>query len=359
MASSRVAPMVLLAVTTLSCDGVKSKRVPNTEGTDQIWAAADSYCARKSNGLICWRASQDNLTVQEPTVFDGVGKVQALAFRPDEGCALSDLGMGCFRLNDKQLARSGTDVPEDFVAFGTSKRVFCARNASGVQCFTDKIEDIQPFAAFDKPSDLHPTLRGQGVCAEYEYDLRCFTASDKGELLATVRIRGVRGVRALRIDDDPGWVLVLDGDGLKFTKVDADVVRGRAITDDKDKLFPDSATFEVQPVENVKGAKKLIAESTWTYVLDAQGVKAVSMTPEGLEVQHWKLDFVPEDLWGGKGGTFFVSHDNKLHMCGLKGSETFRHEVRGVDKPKDVAAGDYFTCIVHEDGISCVGNTVE
>lgn len=359
MVPSRVPATAVLAIAVLGCDGVASKDVPNTEGTDRIWAAADTYCARKPNGLICWRSTRDSLTAHEPTVFEGVGQVRALALRPQEGCAISDLGMGCFRLTDKQLARGGKGVPEDFVAFGTSKLVSCARGAEGVQCFTDRIEDIRPIAAFGKPKVLHATLRGHGVCAEHEYDLRCFTADDKGDLKATVRIRGVRGARAVRIDDDPGWVLVLDSDGLKFGTVPGDVLQGRPIAEDNEKLYPDGASVELQPVENVKGAKKLTAESSWTYVLDAQGVKSVAMGPEGLEVRSWSLDLEPDDLWQGKQGTFFVAHDGKLRMCGVKDGEPFGRGVRGVDNPKDVAAGEHFTCIVHDDGVSCVSNTIE
>ena len=136
-------------------------------------------CARKPNGLICWEAAQGNVTAHEPTVFDGVGKVTALALRQGEGCAISEMGLGCFRLNDRALARGGTGVPEDFVAFGAAKRMFCARGPEGVSCFTDKIEDIKPIPVFEKPRDLHPTLRGNGICAEYEYELRCFGSSVK------------------------------------------------------------------------------------------------------------------------------------------------------------------------------------
>jgi len=361
MTPVRVLAMAMVggSFVSMGCDRVATEGVPNTDGTDRLWVAGNTYCARKPNGLICWEAAQGNVTAHEPTVFDGVGKVTALALRQGEGCAISEMGLGCFRLDDRKLARGGTGVPEDFVAFGAAKRMFCARGPEGVSCFTDKIEDIKPIPVFEKPRDLHPTLRGHGICAEYEYELRCFTTDAKGELLPTLRLRGVRGVHGVRIDEEPGWVLVLDGEGLKFTAVSAEAVRGRPMTDDPAKNFPDSASVELELVKSVKGAKKLTADSTWTYVLDDEGVKSVSMRPEGLEVQLWPMEVKASDLWQGKGGAFFVAHAGELSMHGWKGEERYGRSVRGIENPKDVAVGEHFACIVHDKGISCVKNVID
>lgn len=362
----RMTPLRVLAMAvflgsfaSMGCDRVPTESVPNTEGTDRLWAAANMYCARRPNGLICWEADQGNVTAQEPTVFDGVGKVTSLALRQGEGCALSDLGMGCFRLSDRKLARGGAGVPKEFVTFGSSKRMFCARGDDGVSCFADAIEDIKPAPIFEKPRSLLTTLRGNGICAEYEYELRCFTTDAKGGLLATLRIRGVSGARSVRINEDPGWVLVLDGDGLKLATVNAEAVRGRPITDDKTKNFPDSATVAMEPVKSVKGAKKLTAESTWTYVLDEEGVKSIAMSPKGLEVQLWPMESKPTDLWQGRGGAFFVARDGELSMNGWKGEERYDRKVRGVKNVADVATGEHFTCILHDGGVSCVKNAAE
>lgn len=356
MIRARGCVVVLLSVVALGCDRVASEKVPNTEGTDRLWVESNTYCARKPNGLICWEADPKSLTAQEPTVFDGVGTVTSLALRQGEGCAISDLGMGCFRLQDKQLARGATGVPQSFVAFGTNRRMFCARGVEGVSCFQDRIEKMVPFPVFEKPRDLYSTLRGNGACAEYEYEMRCFTTDANGELQATVRVRGVRGVTAVHIEEDSGTVLVLDQDGLKFRTGQA--VRGRALSDDVAKNFPESATIELELVKGVHGPKKLTAGASATYVLDDEGVKSVTVRPEGLELQLWPMDYRAKDLWQGRGGAFFVAHDGKLSMHGKKGEERIERLVRGVSNPKDVGAGEHFTCIVHDKGISCVRNTL-
>jgi hypothetical protein len=351
--------VVAASLAGLGCNSVATESVPNTEGTDRIWAASNTYCARTSNGLICWEADAGNVAAREPTVFDGVGKVTALALRKGEGCAVSDLGMGCFRLSDRKLARGGADVPSEFVAFGGAKIMHCARGAEGVSCFGDKIEDLKPAPAFEKPSQLHPTLRGNGTCAEYEYELRCFTTDADGKLQATLRLRGVRGARAIRIDEEKGWVLVLDGSGLKFSAVKAEAVRGRPVTDDNAKNFPDNATIELTDVEGVKGPKKLTADSTSTYVLDEEGVKSIAMSEKGLELQLWPLSFKPTELWQGNGSVFFVAHEGELSMLGWKDGERYGKVLRGVKNPKDVAAGELYTCVVHDGGISCVKNLLD
>jgi hypothetical protein len=343
----------------MGCDRVASQKVPNTEGTDRLWVESNTYCARKPNGLICWEAAPGNLTAHEPTVFEGVGKVTSLALRQGEGCAISDLGMGCFRLTDKHLARGGTGVPQNFVAFGATRRMFCARGAEGVSCFQDKIEKMLPYPVFEKPRDLHPTLSGKGACAEYEYEIRCFTTAPTGDLQATVRVQGVRGVAAVHIDEEQGTVLVLDRDGLKFRAGKAAALRGRAPVDEVAKNFPDSASIDLELVKSVLGGKKLTADSTGIYVLDEQGVKSVTVRPEGVELQLWPMEYTPSDLWQGRGGTFFVAHDGKLSMHGTKGEERIERLVRSVRNPKDVGAGEHFTCIVHDEGISCVKNGLD
>ncbi len=353
------AVVVTGALWSMGCDGVSTESVPSTGGTDRLWAASNTYCARKPNGLICWRASEGNITAYEPTVFDGIGRVASLSLRPGEACALSNLGMGCFRLEEQKLARGGEGVPKDFIAFGTERRMFCARGDKGVRCFTDKIEEIAPVSAFGEPRRLVATLREGGACAEYDEGLRCYTIDGEGQLRATVQAAGVRGVKAVRIGGDPAWMLVLDEEGLRFSSVSADVVSGRPITEEAKEQFPDSSAVSLEPVESAKGVEKVVAEGKWTYVLDEEGVKSVSLTGKGLEVQLWPMDKRPEDLWVGRGGFFFVSHGGEMTVHGWKGEKRLAQKVRGVDGPKDVAAGDHYTCIVHDEGISCLGNAIE
>lgn len=355
----RVLSVITMVIAVTGCDGVATKSVPNTQGTDRIWAHENTYCARKLNGLICWEANRDNITSLEPTVFDGVGKVEALALRQGEGCAMSELGLGCFRLADKQLARGSLAEPRGFVAFGTPRPMFCARSADGVSCFQDKIENLAPMPAFGKPNELHATLGGTNLCAEYEHDVRCFTTDPTGALLATVRVRGVRGAKSIRVSQDPGWVLVLDGDGLKLATVASDVVKGRPTVGDHAKDFPDALALEPERVESVKGAKKLTADATSVYVLDDEGVKSLEMTPNGLAVQLWPMEGNPTAMWQGKGAMFFTEREGEMRVHGWKGEERFIRRLRGIKNPRDVAVGEHHSCVVHDGGVACVRNVMD
>jgi hypothetical protein len=356
MKPARVLSIVVAGVAMLGCSRVSTSSVPNTTGADRVWASANIFCARKPNALLCWEAAAGNPTSREPTLFDGVGTVAALQLRTGEGCAISDIGMGCFRIDGRQLVRGGSDVPRELVAFGPGRNTLCARGDDGVQCFSDKIENRKPYPMFERPRLIRGTLDGAGICAEYEQELRCYTADASGNLLPTLRVRGVRGVRGVRIQRDPAWIVVLDEGGLKFATPAAEAVAGRPLADDTEKSYPPRATVELESVKSVSDPKKLTADGSTVYVLDAEGVKAITLGSKGLEIALWPLAFRPEDFWQASGGAFFAAHQGELTMHGWKGGERYSKVVAGIKNPKDVAVGDLFTCIAHDRGVACLPN---
>jgi hypothetical protein len=91
-------------------------------------------------------------------------------------------------------------------------------------------------------------------------------------------------------------------------------------------------------------------------VLDDGGVKSVDVRPGGVELKPWPVEGAPEAMWGGHDSFFFVRVGGELHMHGWKQGSRINKTVRGVQNPKKVARGLYYSCVLDDGGVACVEN---